>query len=330
MPAAPNIPAPMPACLPFSAISAFASSSSWRTRVVVSCESCLSSSPIGRSRRSPPPFDSVAMSLPLARGREAAGSRRAARDAGGRAAGVMLGRCDRPVGRLGRCDRPVGRLGRCRHGTVPEGRCASTGAGLARAVPLTARRLEEPRRREAEREPAGDHRPRLPPGEVLDVAQDPVGVRLAEVAAAALGALGGLVRQLGRRVLALLAELLADRAQVGGGRLDLPAEPRGALVDLVAHASAGLVGGLAGLLARLVGRLANRLARLAGRLRGLLGRGSAVLLLVRLDAWRRLLADHAGAWGTCHLVLLRSLIAPGMATPARCALTRWGKWAREP
>src|SRR5215217_426555 len=51
-PAPPNMPAPRPARLPFCAISALARSSSWRTSVVVSCDSCLSNSPVGRSRKS--------------------------------------------------------------------------------------------------------------------------------------------------------------------------------------------------------------------------------------------------------------------------------------
>src|SRR5829696_3198663 len=51
-PAPPNIPAPMPACLPFCVTSARASSTSLRTSLAVSSESCLSRSPMGRSRRS--------------------------------------------------------------------------------------------------------------------------------------------------------------------------------------------------------------------------------------------------------------------------------------
>src|SRR4051812_21191072 len=50
-PAAPHMPKPGPALRPFSRISAFASSSSCRTSVLVSLASCFSSSPTGCSRR---------------------------------------------------------------------------------------------------------------------------------------------------------------------------------------------------------------------------------------------------------------------------------------
>src|SRR6476661_9203193 len=51
-PAPPNMLAPMPACLPFSASSALASSTSARTSCVVWSDSSRTSSPIGRSRSS--------------------------------------------------------------------------------------------------------------------------------------------------------------------------------------------------------------------------------------------------------------------------------------
>src|SRR3954470_8908653 len=69
MPAAPHMPKPGPALPAFSRISVFASSSSCRTSVVVSFASCLSSSPIGRSRSSSvvglPGVDTGAASLEL-------------------------------------------------------------------------------------------------------------------------------------------------------------------------------------------------------------------------------------------------------------------------
>src|SRR4051812_6418266 len=83
-------------------------------------------------------------------------------------------------------------------------------------VALAAGSLEEPRGGEPEHEPSGHDRPRLPACEVLDVAQDAVGVRLGQVAADPFGPLGSLLRHAGRGVLALLAKLLADAAKVAG------------------------------------------------------------------------------------------------------------------
>jgi hypothetical protein len=50
--APPNMPAPWPATFPFSVSSAFASSISLRTSVVVCSESCLTSSPVECDRSS--------------------------------------------------------------------------------------------------------------------------------------------------------------------------------------------------------------------------------------------------------------------------------------
>src|SRR5215207_604189 len=79
-PAPPNMPAPAPACLPFWVSSALASSSSWWTSRVVSCDSCLSSSPSDRSRRSSDPGRSSRLAITTSDRRE---SRPAARPGAG-------------------------------------------------------------------------------------------------------------------------------------------------------------------------------------------------------------------------------------------------------
>src|SRR5215210_4471374 len=145
-PAAPNIPAPRPALLPFSDSSAFASSSSLLTSVLVCSESCLSSSPTGFSCRS--------WSVP------------------GASAMPHLGNPG-PAGlRSGRRGQP-GALGERRRGHVAVPvrepvRSAEARPGGA-AVPLAARRLEEARGQEPDGEPAGDHGPGLTASQVLHV-----------------------------------------------------------------------------------------------------------------------------------------------------------------
>src|SRR3954467_10991634 len=102
-------------------------------------------------------------------------------------------------------------------------------------VALAARSLEEPRGGEPEHESSGHDRPRLPAGEVLDVAEDAVGVRLGQVAAYPFGPLGSLLRHAGRRALALLAKLLADTPKVAGCGGDLLAGERQRLIGLLPH-----------------------------------------------------------------------------------------------
>src|SRR4029450_7350976 len=72
--ASPSAPAPPdmppPACLPFCCSSALASSSSWWTSWVVSCESCLSSSPSDRSCRSSDPGRSSRLAITTSDRRE--------------------------------------------------------------------------------------------------------------------------------------------------------------------------------------------------------------------------------------------------------------------
>src|SRR4051794_1466412 len=155
-PAPPNMPAPLPACWPFCATSAFARSSSCLTSVAVSCESCFRSSPIGRSRRSPPLWLVSFAAIALV-GVEADGRRRAGRGAGGdtrdrrggrgRAADVAVAACAAAVARAvpGRARRE---LWGCRVAL-----CA------ALLVALAARRLQEARCHEPERDPAGHHGP---------------------------------------------------------------------------------------------------------------------------------------------------------------------------
>ena len=97
-PAPSNKPAPSPAVLPFSPSSALDSSISWRTRVVVSFESSLNSSPVGRSRSSlfcgavmttPEPLDS--RPSPCGRPRTRVGRSWEASPARGRPAAVRRG-----------------------------------------------------------------------------------------------------------------------------------------------------------------------------------------------------------------------------------------------
>ena len=131
----------------------------------------------------------------------------------------------------------------------------------ARALLVAGARggLEQARGDEPERHAAGDHGPRPAPSEVLDVAEDAIGVALCEVAAEPLGAIGGLLGQLGRLVFALLAQLLADAAHVRGVAADaLPGLGR-APVDLRAQLGAGLLLRLTRRLLRLLlGLLAGR------------------------------------------------------------------------
>src|SRR3954454_10131856 len=134
-------------------------------------------------------------------------------------------------------------------------------------VALAARSLEEPRGGEPEHESSGHDRPRLPAGEVLDVAQDAVGVRLGQVAAYPFGPLGGLLRHAGRCVLALLAKLLADAAKVSGRGRDLLAGLGGALVDLLADAALRLAGRLLGLVLGLARYLLGPFRGLRGGIR---------------------------------------------------------------
>src|SRR6185437_2895193 len=92
-PAPPNIPTPTPACLPFSDISALASSISCLTSVVVSCDSCRRSSPTERSCRS-------LLWVAIARSRSSGACRPCAAAGSG-----TTGRCpsgsDRPAGAAG-------------------------------------------------------------------------------------------------------------------------------------------------------------------------------------------------------------------------------------
>ena len=108
-------------------------------------------------------------------------------------------------------------------------------------VAVDRRGLEEARGDEPEGHATGDHGPRLPAAEVLDVAEDAIGVALLEVAPEPLGAIGRLLGQLGRLVLALLAQGLAHGAHVGGEAADAVPGVGGPLVDLRAQLGAGLL-----------------------------------------------------------------------------------------
>src|SRR3954469_6910915 len=169
-PAAPHIPIPEPALRPFSRISAFASSSSWRTRVVVSLASCLSSSPAGCSRRSWPLLTLDTGATPCTRA-------------------AVVDRRRRECALL---------LLRRRSGAVHRVRAA--------VVSLSARCLQEPRGEEASDDASDRERPRLLPSEPLDVAEHPVAVGLRQVRPEPLGLVGDAVHRLRRPGLALLAQ----------------------------------------------------------------------------------------------------------------------------
>ena len=81
----------------------------------------------------------------------------------------------------------------------------------------------------------------------------------------ALGALRGLVSELGRLVLALLAQLLADRPRVGRNAADPLTGLGRALVDLRAQRALGLTGCLLRLLLGLLLGLLGRRAALGRR-----------------------------------------------------------------
>jgi hypothetical protein len=100
--------------------------------------------------------------------------------------------------------------------------------------------------------------PRLTAAEVLDVAEDAIGVAVLEVVAEPLGALGSLLGELRRLLLALLAQLLADAAHVRCEPADALTGVGRPLVDLGAHGALGLAGGLLCLVLGLVLRLLCR------------------------------------------------------------------------
>ena len=112
----------------------------------------------------------------------------------------------------------------------------------ARLVAAATRRLQKARGRDPEHEAAGDDRPRLPAPEVLEVTQDRLAVGTLQIVAQRLRALRGLIGQLRRLGLALLAQLVADAADVLRHRRHAPARVGGALVDLIADAALGLAG----------------------------------------------------------------------------------------
>src|SRR3954452_15596500 len=296
--APPKSPAPLQACLPFSVSSARASSISCRISVEVSSESFEKSSPIERSRR--PVSCSVTARLRASAcaagrrppaGRAGRRPRRARAGAGAGAAGGGGGGGRERVGQTGLAD-----------GRGPAGGRQLTIDARALLVAAAARGLQHARGGEPEREPAGGDRPRLAAGEVLDVAQDPVGVRLLQPRARALDAVGRLIGDLRRPLLALLAQLPRDVAQVGGVLVDLLAGLRGALVDLLAHPVAGLSGGLSYLLARLIADLLR------------------LLLCLLLDAVSTVRGGgSAGVGGSCHCRSFSSRCRVGQRYPCERA-----------
>src|SRR3954447_1461353 len=77
-----------------------------------------------------------------------------------------------------------------------------------RLVAACARRLREPRREEAEHGAGARDEPRSLAGDALDVAQDPVAVRVGEIPAEALGPVGDAFQPLRLPLLPVAAELL--------------------------------------------------------------------------------------------------------------------------
>src|SRR3954453_19613210 len=134
----------------------------------------------------------------------------------------------------------------------------------ARTRTVRARRLEEARRGDPDDDTAGQHRPRLAAGEVLDVAEDLVPVRAGQIAADLLGLLGGAVGRLRGTVLALLTQLVARAAQRVGEGGDLLAGLRRGRVDLLLCPALGLLRRAGGLLLRGVGGLAELVGGLFG------------------------------------------------------------------
>src|SRR4051794_6689066 len=153
------MPAPFPACLPFSASSALASSTSLRISVVASSENCLRSSPA-----LPPLFW-------VMRSPDPGGSRH------------RLG---------GRADARSGAR-RCRTRELRTGGFVRLRA-LASAVSLAARGLQETSRRQSHDYPAGEHCPRLAPAEVLDVTEDSISVRVTQIAGGPIDPIRRLLR----------------------------------------------------------------------------------------------------------------------------------------
>ena len=133
----------------------------------------------------------------------------------------------------------------CRDGALRVlGMVRSVGRCRPRSVPPAAGGLEEARGGDAQHHASGQHRQRLAATEVLDVTQNPVRVRLAQVTADSLDPIRGLVGQPGGSVLALLAQLLSHAPEVGAGRADPLTGLRRALVDLLPQARARLAGRL--------------------------------------------------------------------------------------
>ena len=248
-PAPPNRPAPAPACLPFWVSSALASSSSWWTSRVVCSESCLSSSPSDRSRRSSvsPGTCGGHHDLRSSRGSPSgspctvrvvgADPGRARRRGGGRRVGHLGGVGAGRAGLEGAGGGGAGVIGTGGVGPVVAPVAVALGAGLVAAA---ARRLHEPRGGEPEHEATGRDQHGLAAGEVLDVAQEPVAAGLLEVVAHPVGLICDLLGKVRRGILALVARLLGDRAHIGSGPGDTLAGLGRALVDLVAKPASGL------------------------------------------------------------------------------------------
>src|SRR3954447_22624490 len=158
--------------------------------------------PLGwQDRGSPWLADARCVVAVQARPAEVVPARDAARDIAGGEAGARGRRAGGQV---------AGRPGGGRHGAAPV-RGRRVDAVLPRLLLRAAltRRLQEARSGEAEGDAAGDHGPRLPAPEVLDVAKDRVAVGALQIVAERLGALGGLLGELRRLLLALLAQLFS-------------------------------------------------------------------------------------------------------------------------
>jgi len=114
-------------------------------------------------------------------------------------------------------------------------------------IALPARGLQKARGGKAQSNTAGRDRPGLAATKLLGIAEQRVGVLVAEVVAHLLGVLCELVGGSCRSLLVLLAQRLTHRAQVRSPFVDLRRCLGGALVELLAQLALHLAGGLVGL-----------------------------------------------------------------------------------
>src|SRR3954470_21692963 len=131
-----------------------------------------------------------------------------------------------------------------------------------RVVPACARRLRESRREEAEHGAGARDEPRPLAGDALNVAQDPVAVRLVEIAAEALRAVGDRLEHLRLLLLLIAAELLRRLPECRARLRHLVARLGRPRVDLLPNALARVLLRLGRLLLDLLRAFADALLHL--------------------------------------------------------------------